>query len=631
MQEGPARELPPMCSVQEEVAAPTPKEEEDVKEELQAVISNAEGGVQQSTQLPFVRLVLMWNACLGLVGGSLIAVLERGRQGKWLDFVFVAINSTTATGLTSVDIPKLRAASLVVMAVLMQLGGATVVSLAPVILRIRALRRALPREDGAVTFDLRKYRLVPEWLVQYKALCFLLRIVIFYHVVVYLVYGGLLAVLIATTPAARRASREAVVTTPVAWATFHSISAFNNVGFTLQHNGFESLSDQPAVLFATGMLVLHGNVLYPACIRWIIVALSARSPRESNRKVYFRYLLLHGRKLYSSLFSSQATWMLVATQLALVSLQIAVTLALSRHDRGFRGQSAAARLDVAAFLALNTRHAGIAPVDLRALHGGTLVMQMAMMWLAPVPHVAALRSTHLAVPPPQEQGDADEDERRRRHNSGRRITLSLGDARHSGDVVPDLAHLQQGAAPPDALVDTRALLLERYPDRSPPWRERVSSRFEAFVYHCHIAATTAYRSSGFVRDASLIFAAWFAIACCEDYKRTESCDNPHQVSRGLFHASFELASAFGNVGLSLGSVEHPAANVSYAADLSSAAMLVLVAVMLGGRARDMPRRVDAALTLPTLSTQDLLRAAIVDLHRDNPTLAQPLQSDQSVV
>lgn len=626
---------------EEETQAPPPDEWG------QEIISNRDGGVRQSRQLPYVRMVLIWNGCLGIIGGSLIYLLEN-RKCTWLDCVFLATNSTTATGLTSLDITKLSAASLTVVAVLMQLGAATLLSLFPVVVRTRALEGALPRleldddhgrqcwlsrwRNKRVTFDLRKYRLVPEWLVEYKALCFLLRIVVVYHAVVYCVYGGTLALAVKFVPAVRRAARADVGASALGWATFTTISAFNNVGFVLQRDGFASLNDQPLILFVTGMLVLHGNVLYPACLRWIIVGTSASSPRDSNRKVYFRYLLLHGRKLYSNLFSSQATWLLVATQLALISLQVGVTLIVSHNDKSFSHRAPAARLDIAAFQAVNTRHAGIAAVNLASLHGGTLVMQMAMMWLAPVPVVAALRSSHhsstlnsLEIPSSPDHGDDVAALRRRRHASGRRITVALGST--TREEMPTSGSLE--LAVPDAMVDTRALLLERYPDRSPPWTERISTRLEAFAYHCRLVVADAYRSSGFARDAALIFLAWFAIACFENFKHSDQCEATNDSSRGLFYAAFELASAFGNVGLSLGSIRNSRANTSFSGDLSAASLLVLILVMLGARTRDMPRRIDASLTLPKISGSDMLRATVVNSQGQAFNLA--IAPDRSIV
>ncbi|KAH8072161.1 high-affinity potassium ion transmembrane transporter [Aureococcus anophagefferens] len=224
-------------------------------------------------------------------------------------------------------------------------------------------------QHEAVTFDLRNYKRVPEWLVEYKALLILQRVILAYHAACYLVYGGLIAAYVARVPSARRAATADVAAAPLPWAAFHTLSAsvwksniqsdfnvrviersaFNNVGFSLQRDGFMGFARHPVLLYLVMGLVLHGNVLYPPCVRWIIVGLSAAAPRTSNRKVYFRYLLLHGRRLTPCLFSSQQNWLLVAAQVAMFLVQVAVLLSICYRDDGFRGESWWTRYNIAAF------------------------------------------------------------------------------------------------------------------------------------------------------------------------------------------------------------------------------------------------------------------------------------------
>ena len=506
-----------------------------------------------------------------------------------------------------------------------------------------------------------------------------------------------------------RESREEIHhANPFAWSMFHVISAFNNVGFTLQNNGVVGFAEErkPYVLIILGCLVVHGNVFFPPLLRWTIVFLSARSPKDSNRKVYFRYLLLHGRRLYTNLFSSQANWLLVATQVALFLSQVVVTLVVSRNDPGFRKtNSFTTRLNFAAFLAVNCRHAGITPVDLKQLHGATLVLMLAMMWLAPVPFVVALRSSsrkvrtttlrasgheedrrqqqhqqHQRGGPPittiatqqppmrrtptsvsfqQDEEDTEtgtssvresesngdsgrnrfrrtaslDSEVRRRHSLGRLISSIFhgqenpkdddddsvagppsvviknprrsSDDSNSEDTDSDNLSTRGPAAAahvPDAMVDTRALLLERYPVSSPPWTLRVSTRWNAFKYHTRRAAKDAYRTSGFTRDAAGMFLAWFLIASFENFSKPTT---------GLFYTIFELVSAFGNVGFSLGSLMKPDANVSFSHDLCFGSLVVMCVVMIGARSRDLPNRIDSSLTYPNLAATDVLLATTV--------------------
>jgi len=65
-------------------------------------------------------------------------------------------------------------------------------------------------------------------------------------------------------------------------------------------------------------------------IRWIVIFLSANcTSKTSSRKVYFRYLLLNGRHLYSNLFGSQQNWMLFIQQFSLITMQMALTMILT--------------------------------------------------------------------------------------------------------------------------------------------------------------------------------------------------------------------------------------------------------------------------------------------------------------
>ena len=61
--------------------------------------------------------------------------------------MFLALNCLTSTGLSSIALDHLRPASQLILGLLMQLGSAVVLSLVPVVLRLRALERALPRCD----------------------------------------------------------------------------------------------------------------------------------------------------------------------------------------------------------------------------------------------------------------------------------------------------------------------------------------------------------------------------------------------------------------------------------------------------------------------------------------------------
>ena len=83
---------------------------------------------------------------------------------------------------------------------------------------------------------------------------------------------------------------------PLGFAAFTTVSAFCNAGLMLGRAGAAPLAGSGA-LVALNLLVLHGNVLFPVLLRWVVALLSAASDKRSSRKVYFRFLLINGREV----------------------------------------------------------------------------------------------------------------------------------------------------------------------------------------------------------------------------------------------------------------------------------------------------------------------------------------------
>ena len=137
----------------------------------------------------------------------------------------------------------------------------------------------------------------------------------------------------------------------------------------------------PLVLVIIDALVMAGNVFFPVLLRWIIILLNWVAPAQSNRKVYFRYLLLNGRSHYTHLFTSQQTWLLITMQFFFILLQ---SVFFSLLGTGVNNNQAV-------FVSINTRHAGFSSVDFSTQNAGILVFFLAMMSLAPTPFVVVLQ------------------------------------------------------------------------------------------------------------------------------------------------------------------------------------------------------------------------------------------------
>jgi len=83
------------------------------------------------------------------------------------------------------------------------------------------------------------------------------------------------------------------------------------------------------------------------------------------------------------------------------------------------------------------------------------------------------------------------------------------------------------------------------------------------------------------------------VMCLIEQKGLENTANAHWFN--IFSLLFEMVSAYGTVGLSLGI---PTANFSFSGALYTGSKVVLCAVMLRGRHRGLPMSLDRAIMLP---------------------------------
>uniref|UniRef100_A0A7S1XRX3 ZC3H15/TMA46 family C-terminal domain-containing protein n=2 Tax=Phaeomonas parva TaxID=124430 RepID=A0A7S1XRX3_9STRA len=674
--------------------------------------------VETAHTLPFLRMVLCWILLVMLFCGTGIWLAERGGTDiTFVDAVFLAANGVTATGLYSVDVVPLTALAKVLIILSVQLGSSTMISLVPVSIRIRSLRSVLPDAENR-TFDLRRFRRVPQWLVEYKALVILRRMMLAYQAIVYLGLGSAIYVHVASTPHLTDLIEQYAHTDPLTWSIFHTISAYNNAGFSLQAASMIHFADYPAILTLISVVCLLGNIMLPVVLRWTLVVASFLSAKDSSRKVYFRYLLLNGRDIYSNIFVSQQTWILLITQLSLITVQLVITQASSAHLDVYEDTDFGGRFAISFFEAVNTRHAGLTVFNLTEMDPSVLVLYLLMMFLAPVPFMVVLRSStnatldntdemldlrseRIAVDP-MSSSVMSMEEKRLMHNDAygikrpgsamgmgsRATSFQAGTPRHAGSVEASPGHSgalmghsgvlgppmvpldERKAAEPeptigdefgvrqlrradssfgagagevtdfpaegvaegggngerssytnstrmvnvhlimrqkqiletqkqlrqrinsgnwrdeDYVTDTRVLLMVAYPNEKVPYFTRVTTRVKAVGWHLrHLAFD--FVNSVAVRDLVLLWLSWYLISA------TGGRGNAASMIRHQFALLFELVSAYGNVGLSLGSVDDDNPNTSFSGNLSAFGKLCIICVSVLGALRGMPLKVGA--------------------------------------
>jgi hypothetical protein len=98
-------------------------------------------------------------------------------------------------------------------------------------------------------------------------------------------------------------------------------------------------------------------------------------------------------------------------------------------------------------------------------------------------------------------------------------------------------------------------------------------------------------------DLWYIFLGLFIIAIVE----APRLQNTQDTAFSLFNVLFEIVSAYGTVGLSLG---YPTINASFSAEFHVLAKLVIIAMQIRGRHRGLPYELDRAILLPSESLHE---------------------------
>ncbi|UPX19791.1 low affinity potassium transporter [Ascochyta rabiei] len=95
-------------------------------------------------------------------------------------------------------------------------------------------------------------------------------------------------------------------------------------------------------------------------------------------------------------------------------------------------------------------------------------------------------------------------------------------------------------------------------------------------------------------DLWFVFLGFFLIAIVEGHR----LENTNDYAFTLFSVLFEIVSAYGTVGLSLG---YPGVNTSFSGQMKTLSKLIIIAMQIRGRHRGLPYALDRAILLPSES------------------------------
>jgi len=394
--------------------------------------------------------------------------------------------------------------------------------------------------------------------LEYEALGKLMWIISLYIIITYLVAFLAISYYLTFSESASEVLQANGNIHPAYWSSFYIISAFNNVGFSLFSNSLEPFKTNRFVLMMLSILIAMGNTGFPIFLRLVIFVLR----RTTKNFAPYKILLVRPRSLFTHLFPSTESRMLSLTWIVITVTQFFLFLILNVNHPSLAGMSIAERFLTAWFASVCTRTAGFTTIDLSLVQQGMLVYLVVMMYISSYPFTVTL---HQSV-----------------------------QAEHSSSIYLDTFD-EEASQVQRSESGTRLEKTNRK-------RSATKSLLRAISFHTQ---------SLFYQHIVWLFLVWFLVVAIESNRIT--ADGSYF---DIFKVIFEIASAYGTVGLSLG---YPGSVTSFSGILSPFSKLLIMSVMFLGRHRGLPSSFDPAISLyqRTLSTSN-----------DAPQQGAPIQASE---
>ncbi|KAK4162301.1 cation transport protein-domain-containing protein [Cladorrhinum sp. PSN259] len=358
---------------------------------------------------------------------------------------------------------------------------------------------------------------------------------------------------------------------------FNGVSAFNNSGMSLLDANMIPFQNSYFVLVTMGLLILAGNTAYPIFLRLIIWSLLkillAVTPEDefSALKDTFRFILQYPRRVYTNLFPARATWWLLFMLILLNSVDWVSFELLNLGNPAIESIPRGPRVLDGLFQALAVRSGGFYVVPITSVYIGLQVLYVIMMYISVYPVVITMR--HSNVYEERSLGIYNEDdvsETDPEQASPLGHTAPRGRQRRSSMVTT----LGQAFSHTFTWHGVGA----RAPSSS---RQSSESRISFISQQIH---------------GQLAHDLWWlilAILVIVTINTSHFLADP--VNFSVFNVIFEVVSAYGCVGISVGL---PNQSYSFSGSWRGASKLVLCVVMLRGRHRGLPVALDRAVRLP---------------------------------
>ncbi|KAI1131881.1 TrkH-domain-containing protein [Nemania abortiva] len=351
---------------------------------------------------------------------------------------------------------------------------------------------------------------------------------------------------------------------------FNGVSAFNNSGMSVLDLNMIPYGSSYFVLVIMGAMILAGNTAYPVFLRlciWCSLNILNHVSYAHDFvewKATLEYILKYPRRVYTNLFPQRQTWWLVFMLFVLNGTDWVAFEILNLGNPSLSEVPAGPRIIDGLFQAVAVRSGGFYVVSISTLYIGLQVLYVIMMYISVYPVVITMR--HSNVYEERSLGIYEYDNASLSRPSSRSHTEGRGQL--LGNLLRRTLSEWHGVG---------AVSNHHHADHDNLDQSRIS-----FISH-QIRGQLSH-------DLWWLVLAVLLIMIIETRHFLED-----PVTFSVFNVVFEVVSAYGCVGISIGL---PNQAYSFSGGLYPGSKLVLCAVMLRGRHRGLPVALDRAVRLP---------------------------------
>ncbi|KAF4337031.1 TRK1-potassium transporter I [Fusarium beomiforme] len=361
---------------------------------------------------------------------------------------------------------------------------------------------------------------------------------------------------------------------------FLSSSAFNNAGMSLNDAGMGAFQDGYFVLIVVGILVIAGNTGYPLLLRFFlwcslrVLQLTTEPKTLGPWKETIEFILKYPRRVYTTLFPSGATWWLLTVIVTINTIDWLAFEILNIGNDVVEAMPVSDRIIAGWFQAIAVRAAGFAVVSISSLYPAVQLLYMIMMYISVYPVSITMR--HSNVYEERSLGIYEDDPQmlEAENGNGNSVLPAISEE-------PEKPALRRRVTAAAQKTVKKSMTFHGVGVRPPPKGPEDTSRI-SFIGQ-QIRGQLAHDMWWLILPVIIIM-----IVETDHFLK-------EPLVYSVFNVLFEVVSAYGCVGLSMGL---PGKSYSMAGGMHRGSKFVLCLVILRGRHRGLPVALDKAVRLP---------------------------------